>query len=277
MLSTRRRRDAARGEHLRDPDPHRSGADDRDAPRPEVAHSDASNKASSSAAPISFGEPDEESPLVERSLDDRGAIVLGIPELAQPRRRADVREQALERHRQVVAAVEQPGRGRAPLRDGILDKAEDGRRCHCHSETVRDQRRPAVARRLPFVLEGRDRVGERVGDVHAGRREGHPGDRRRKRHLRTGLDVAAVRDGSAEGTAHQLDRALAEWIRERIRTLVGRPLGERESRAVVVRRDGVRLERVEQRVDADRRRDAGRARQGQSRVDDRDGRPEVLV
>jgi hypothetical protein len=34
--------------------------------------------------------------------------VLGIPELAQPRRRADVREQALERHRQVVAAVEQP-------------------------------------------------------------------------------------------------------------------------------------------------------------------------
>ena len=59
---------------------------------------------------------DEQPALVERAADDRVEVVLAVPELAQARRRADVLEQALERRREVVAAVEQPGRLRAPLR-----------------------------------------------------------------------------------------------------------------------------------------------------------------
>ena len=53
-------RDAARGEHVRDADAHRPGADDGDPGRPGApgtGHRDALNSSSSSAAPTSFGAP----------------------------------------------------------------------------------------------------------------------------------------------------------------------------------------------------------------------------
>ena len=107
----------------------------------------------------------------------------------------------------------------------VRDEPEHGRRGHRDCEAVRDERRAAVARRLPLVLERRDRIRERVRDVHACAGERDAGDRRRERHRRARLDVAPVGDGGAEVPPDELDRALAERVGERVRALVRRPLG----------------------------------------------------
>src|SRR5581483_2017282 len=63
-----------------------------------------------------LGRADEQAPLVERAADERGEVVLAVPELAEPPWRADVRDQTLEGRGEVVAAVEQPRGRRTALR-----------------------------------------------------------------------------------------------------------------------------------------------------------------
>ena len=103
-----------------------------------------SNKASSSAAPVSFGEPTRSRRWSSAPWTTAARSCSAYPDSPSRRRRADVREQALERRRQVVPAVEEPGRRRTPFRNGVLDEAKDGRCRHRDSEPVRDERRAAV-------------------------------------------------------------------------------------------------------------------------------------
>ena len=167
------------GEHVRDADSHRPGADDGDpgrpAPGPRPHHSDALSNASSSVGADLLRGADEQPALVERARQIAGRSFSVVADLAQARRRADVVQQALERGREIVAAVEQPRRRRAPLRHGVLDEPEHGRRGQRDCEPVRDERRAAVARRLPLVLEA-TRSGTRA--------RGGRGRRRRRRRCR---------------------------------------------------------------------------------------------
>ena len=93
--------------------------------------------------------------------------------------------------------------------------------------------------------------------VDAGSGECDTGGRRRERHRRACLHVAAVGDGGTKMPAHELDSALAESIRERVRALVRRALRDREARSCVVGEDGVGLECVKERIEPYRRRHAG--------------------
>ena len=80
-------------------------------------------------------------------------VVLSVPDLAQPRRRADVLHQTLERDGEVVAAVEQPRRGRAPLRAPrprrTGTRPAPSRRPRNRAGRTPHRRSPAAATRAP--------------------------------------------------------------------------------------------------------------------------------
>ena len=155
------------------------------------------------------------------------------------------------------------------LRRRRVREAERRRGGDDHRDPVRDERVVAhVARRLPRMLEARDRIGARVRDVHARRAEADARHRRREHHRAARLDVPV--DRAPQEAPAVLQRLRRPHVGDRVGALVGRPVvGGRRGVPGRVRQRQIGLGRVADDVQPGRGGDLRRHRRRQQRIDDR--------
>ena len=230
---------------------------------------------------------DQHSPLRKRALDQPIEMTRLKAQLSEPSRLStQVHQEGSQSLAQDVAGAflldggdvdpEYLRRGQMAIGIAGAGESKDGRSGDRDRDAVRDERlrRSIASVSVSARILTRDRIAHAMAEMHAGIAESDTCQRRRQQHLRPGLGIVRITDGSGKILDAATKCLKRKNVRDRVSALIGRPQNRiRWSRHPFVIGNGrPGLQRVAEDIEAGRGLNGGGHGPGVERVTDAQGR-----